>query len=206
MTKPLDVITIGRSSVDLYGVQIGGRLEDMASFRKYIGGSPTNIAAGTARLGLKSALITRVGDEHMGRFIREELAKEGVDVARRENRSGAPDRAGSARHSRREAVPADLLPRRLRRHGALRRRHRRGFHLGGAFGRGDGDASQPPADRGGGAEGAADRPPSTARAPRSTSTTALISGAWRAMARAKAASSKALRSRRSCRATSNCST
>ena len=78
--KTLDVITIGRSSVDLYGAQVGGRLEDMASFQKYIGGSPTNIAAGTARLGLKSALITRVGDEHMGRFIREELAREGVDV------------------------------------------------------------------------------------------------------------------------------
>lgn len=76
----LDLITIGRSSVDLYGAQIGGRLEDMASFQKYIGGSPTNIAAGTARLGLNSALITRVGDEHMGRFIREELAAEGVDV------------------------------------------------------------------------------------------------------------------------------
>jgi 5-dehydro-2-deoxygluconokinase len=80
MTKPLDVITIGRSSVDLYGAQVGGRLEDMGSFQKYIGGSPTNMAAGTARLGLKSALITRVGDEHMGRFIREELAREGVDV------------------------------------------------------------------------------------------------------------------------------
>ena len=78
--RPLDVITIGRSSVDLYGAQVGGRLEDMGSFQKYIGGSPTNIAAGTARLGLKSALITRVGDEHMGRFIREELAKEGVDT------------------------------------------------------------------------------------------------------------------------------
>jgi 5-dehydro-2-deoxygluconokinase len=78
--KMLDVITIGRSSVDLYGAQVGGRLEDMGSFQKYIGGSPTNIAAGTARLGLKSALITRVGDEHMGRFIREELAREGVDV------------------------------------------------------------------------------------------------------------------------------
>jgi 5-dehydro-2-deoxygluconokinase len=78
--RPLDVITIGRSSVDLYGAQVGGRLEDMGSFQKYIGGSPTNIAAGTARLGLRSALITRVGDEHMGRFIREELAKEGVDV------------------------------------------------------------------------------------------------------------------------------
>ena len=80
MTKPLDVITIGRSSVDLYGAQVGGRLEDMGSFQKYIGGSPTNMAAGTARLGLRSALITRVGDEHMGRYIREELAREGVDV------------------------------------------------------------------------------------------------------------------------------
>lgn len=78
--KKLDLITIGRSSVDLYGAQVGGRLEDMASFNKYIGGSPTNMAAGTARLGLKSALITRVGDEHMGRFIREELEREGVDV------------------------------------------------------------------------------------------------------------------------------
>ncbi|MDE3029312.1 MAG: 5-dehydro-2-deoxygluconokinase, partial [Paracoccaceae bacterium] len=74
------VITIGRSSVDLYGAQIGGRLEDMGSFQKYVGGSPTNMATGTARLGLKSALITRVGDEHMGRFLREELAREGVDV------------------------------------------------------------------------------------------------------------------------------
>lgn len=76
----LDVITIGRSSVDLYGAQVGGRLEDMGSFNKYIGGSPTNIACGTARLGLRSAVITRVGDEHMGRFIREQLMREGVDV------------------------------------------------------------------------------------------------------------------------------
>lgn len=78
--KRLDVITIGRSSVDLYGQQVGGRLEDMGSFAKYIGGSPTNIACGTARLGLRSAVITRVGDEHMGRFIREQLIREGVDV------------------------------------------------------------------------------------------------------------------------------
>jgi 5-dehydro-2-deoxygluconokinase len=78
--KTLDVITIGRASVDLYGAQIGGRLEDMRSFNKYIGGSPTNIACGAARLGLKSGLITRVGDEHMGRFVREELQREGVNV------------------------------------------------------------------------------------------------------------------------------
>ena len=78
--KTLDLITIGRSSVDLYGGQVGGRLEDMRSFDKYIGGSPTNIACGTARLGMKSAVITGVGDEHMGRFIREQLQREGVDV------------------------------------------------------------------------------------------------------------------------------
>ena len=80
MTKTLDLITIGRSSVDLYGAQIGGRLEDMRSFDKYIGGSPTNIACGTSRLGLKSAVITGVGDEHMGRFITEQLQAEGVNT------------------------------------------------------------------------------------------------------------------------------
>ena len=82
MSEPrLDVITIGRSSVDLYGVQVGGRLEDMTTFSKAVGGCPTNIAIGTARLGLKSGLVTRVGDEHMGRYIREQCAREGVDVA-----------------------------------------------------------------------------------------------------------------------------
>jgi 5-dehydro-2-deoxygluconokinase len=80
MAKTLDLITIGRSSVDLYGDQVGGRLEDMRSFSKYVGGSPTNIACGAARLGLRSAVITAVGDEHMGRFIVEELAREGVDT------------------------------------------------------------------------------------------------------------------------------
>ncbi|RDJ21413.1 5-dehydro-2-deoxygluconokinase [Bosea caraganae] len=77
----LDLISIGRSSVDLYGQQIGGRLEDMGSFSKAVGGCPTNIAIGTARLGLKSAVITRVGDEQMGRFILEQLGREGVETA-----------------------------------------------------------------------------------------------------------------------------
>jgi 5-dehydro-2-deoxygluconokinase len=76
----LDLITIGRSSIDLYGAQVGGRLEDMGSFAKYVGGSPTNSAIGASRLGLKTGLITRVGGDHMGRFIREELARDGVDV------------------------------------------------------------------------------------------------------------------------------
>jgi 5-dehydro-2-deoxygluconokinase len=76
----LDIIAMGRSSVDLYGQQIGGRLEDMGNFVKAVGGSPTNTSVGLARLGLKPGLITRVGDEHMGRFIREQLVREGVNV------------------------------------------------------------------------------------------------------------------------------
>ena len=74
----LDVITVGRCSVDLYGQQIGSRLEDVSSFAKSVGGCPSNIAIGTARLGLKSAVITRVGDEQMGRYVREQMAREGV--------------------------------------------------------------------------------------------------------------------------------
>lgn len=76
--RPLDIVTLGRAGIDLYGEQIGGRLEDMASFAKYIGGSPTNTAIGAARLGLRAGLITRVGADHFGRFILEELAREGV--------------------------------------------------------------------------------------------------------------------------------
>lgn len=78
--RPLDLITLGRAGIDLYGEQIGGRLEDMASFAKYIGGSPTNTAIGASRLGLRAGLLTRVGGDHFGRFIREELAREGVET------------------------------------------------------------------------------------------------------------------------------
>lgn len=74
----LDVIAIGRSSVDLYGQQIGNRLEDVGSFAKSVGGCPSNIAIGTSRLGLKSGIVTRVGNEGMGRFIREQMLREGV--------------------------------------------------------------------------------------------------------------------------------
>ncbi len=77
----LDLVAIGRASVDLYGQQVGARLEDMASFSKAVGGCPANIAIGGARLGLRTGLITRVGDEHLGRFVREQLEREGVDVA-----------------------------------------------------------------------------------------------------------------------------
>ncbi|HZM32952.1 MAG TPA: 5-dehydro-2-deoxygluconokinase [Burkholderiales bacterium] len=77
----LDLICMGRAAVDLYGEQIGARLEDQSSFARYLGGCPANIAVGSARLGLRVAMLTRVGDEHNGRFVRETLAAEGVDVS-----------------------------------------------------------------------------------------------------------------------------
>ncbi|WP_241576321.1 bifunctional 5-dehydro-2-deoxygluconokinase/5-dehydro-2-deoxyphosphogluconate aldolase [Rosenbergiella collisarenosi] len=76
----LDVICIGRIAVDLYGQQIGARLEDVSSFAKYLGGSSGNVAYGTAIQGLRSGMLARVGDEHMGRFLREELERVGVDT------------------------------------------------------------------------------------------------------------------------------
>lgn len=78
--KRLDVICIGRIAVDLYGQQIGARLEDTSTFAKYLGGSSGNVAYGTAIQGLKSAMLARVGDEHNGRFLREELQCVGVDT------------------------------------------------------------------------------------------------------------------------------
>ena len=79
--RALDVICLGRAAVDFYGHQIGGRLEEMQSFAKYVGGSSANVAIGLARLGVRAAMLTRVGDEHMGRFVRETLARERVDVS-----------------------------------------------------------------------------------------------------------------------------
>jgi 5-dehydro-2-deoxygluconokinase len=80
VSTQLDLIAIGRVSVDLYGQQLGSRLEDVSTLAKAVGGCPANVAIGAARLGLKSALISRVGDEPMGRFVREQLAREGVDA------------------------------------------------------------------------------------------------------------------------------
>lgn len=79
--RQLDLICLGRLGVDLYAQQVGARLEDVSSFAKYLGGSSANIAFGTARLGLRSAMLSRTGDDHMGRFLIESLAREGCDVS-----------------------------------------------------------------------------------------------------------------------------
>ncbi|MVW79693.1 bifunctional 5-dehydro-2-deoxygluconokinase/5-dehydro-2-deoxyphosphogluconate aldolase [Bordetella sp. 02P26C-1] len=79
--RPIDVACLGRLAVDLYAQQIGCSLEEAHSFAKYLGGSSGNMAFGTARLGLRSAMISRVGDEQNGRFLIDTLRLEGCDTS-----------------------------------------------------------------------------------------------------------------------------
>ncbi len=79
--RPIDLACLGRLAVDLYAQQFGSRLEDARSMAMTLGGSSGNQAFGVARLGLKSAMISRVGKEQMGRFLTETLEKEGCDIS-----------------------------------------------------------------------------------------------------------------------------
>ena len=79
--RDFDVLCLGRFAVDFYAQQIGARLEDVTSFAKYLGGSSANTAFGCARLGLRAGMISRVGDDHLGRFLTETLAREGCDTS-----------------------------------------------------------------------------------------------------------------------------
>lgn len=74
-----DVLAIGRSGVDIYPLQIGVGLEHVESFGKFLGGSAANVAVAAARLGNRSALISGVGDDPFGRFVRAQLTDLGVD-------------------------------------------------------------------------------------------------------------------------------
>lgn len=76
--KPFDVITIGRVGVDIYPLQIGVGLEKVTSFGKFLGGSATNVAIAAAKYGLKSAVITRTGNDSFGTYVHEELVRLGV--------------------------------------------------------------------------------------------------------------------------------
>ncbi len=76
-----DLACLGRLAVDLYAQQFGARLEDARSFSMYLGGSSANLAFGVARLGCKTAMISRVGDEQLGRFLNETLQREGCDTS-----------------------------------------------------------------------------------------------------------------------------
>ena len=80
MPPTYDLISMGRSSIDLYANEVGAPFVDIKSFAAYVGGSPTNIAVGAQRLGLKTAVLTAVGDDPVGDFILKFLVNEGVDT------------------------------------------------------------------------------------------------------------------------------
>jgi 5-dehydro-2-deoxygluconokinase len=75
-----DVLAIGRSRIDLYAHEIGRPITDVRSFDAYVGGCPTNVSVGTRRLGLKSALLTAVGDDQVGDFVTGFLDREQVET------------------------------------------------------------------------------------------------------------------------------
>lgn len=89
MKKEYDVITYGRSSIDLYSANIGSKFVDIQTFNAYVGGSPLNIAVGVKRLGLKSALLTGVGQDQVGDFLLNFLEKEGVETKFISRKSGS---------------------------------------------------------------------------------------------------------------------
>ena len=76
----LDLVTMGRVGVDLYPEQIGVHLPDVRSFAKSLGGTATNVAVAASRLGARSAVVTKVGDDPFGTYVRQALEGFGVDT------------------------------------------------------------------------------------------------------------------------------
>lgn len=76
--REFDILTMGRSSIDLYANDIGAPFPEIKNFAAYVGGCPTNISVGTRRLNLRAALLTAVGDDPVGDFVLNFLEREGV--------------------------------------------------------------------------------------------------------------------------------
>lgn len=81
MTSGWDLLTVGRVSVDLYAREPGAGFDSAQSFVKSVGGSPTNVAVAAARLGLHAGVVTKVGDDGFGTFVRRRLTDQGVDAS-----------------------------------------------------------------------------------------------------------------------------
>lgn len=104
-TSPLDVLAFGRLGVDLYPLQDGVGLEDVETFRKYLGGTAANVTVAAARYGRRVALVSRVGDDPFGRYLLRELDRLGVD-----NRFVATDAALQTPITFCEIFPPDDFP------------------------------------------------------------------------------------------------
>ena len=124
--RPYDVLAMGRSCIDLYAHEIGVPITDVSSFDAYVGGCPTNISVGTRRLGLRSALLTAVGDDQVGEFVTAFLEREQVDTRFIPRKPGRRTSAVMLTIQPPDSVSADLLSRQLRRPRAHDRRCRAG--------------------------------------------------------------------------------
>ncbi len=80
MSARYDLVSMGRSSIDLYANEIGAPFAEIGSFGAFVGGCPTNVAVGAKRLGLEVALLTAVGTDPVGDFVLAFLDREGVDT------------------------------------------------------------------------------------------------------------------------------
>lgn len=88
MERGYDVLAMGRSSIDLYANEIGAPFTEVKTFSAFVGGSPTNIVVGARRLGLRAALLTAVGEDLVGDFVLDFLAREGVEASFSPRKSG----------------------------------------------------------------------------------------------------------------------
>jgi len=105
MERGYDILAMGRSSIDLYANEIGAPFTEIKTFSAYVGGSPTNIIVGARRLGLRAALLTAVGDDLVGDFVLDFLAREGVEA------SFSPRKAGRRTSAFMLAIqPPDKFP------------------------------------------------------------------------------------------------
>lgn len=78
--RAYDVLAMGRSSIDLYALEVGAPITEVSGFSAYVGGCPTNVSVGVRRLGLRTALLTAVGDDQVGDFVLHFLQREGVET------------------------------------------------------------------------------------------------------------------------------
>ncbi len=76
--RPIDIVCLGAAIVELINVDPCEALDHVEIFRRTIGGAPVNVAATMARLGRRTAVVARIGDDTFGRFIRSELRRFGV--------------------------------------------------------------------------------------------------------------------------------
>ncbi|MDT0212671.1 5-dehydro-2-deoxygluconokinase [Rothia sp. ARF10] len=105
-----DLVAIGRTGVDIYPLQHGVGLEDVSTFQKFLGGSATNVAVAAARHGRRVSLVTKVGPDAFGRYVRAEAERLGIDPVHITAIEGEPGRVPPTPVTLCEVHPPDDFP------------------------------------------------------------------------------------------------